>query len=210
MFYNSNMQQQMQMQASRSPGRLRSKFTVEEDARLRGLVQGQPNSSWQDIAEFFPGKTIRQVRERYKNYLSPHLNHFPWSGAEDELLREKFAIHGPKWRILKQFFVNRSDVNIKNRWSVLVSQAQRHQFGVTNHPIVDRAVQSVESGNHETIFLECREATRTVGFENDVSENGANENGNGSRRASIEFEFIDAFAFDPFDSFCTDFGFGQY
>jgi hypothetical protein len=110
------------------PGRLRSKFTVAEDALLQSLVAERPHASWAEIAAMFPDKSVRQVRDRYRNYLNPQLNHFPWSPAEDALLQEKFAIHGPQWSILRQFFINRSDVNIKNRWSTILSKSHRDHF----------------------------------------------------------------------------------
>jgi hypothetical protein len=215
MFDNSYLQQQMQiqmqirMQTSRAPGRLRSKFTVEEDARLRAIVQGHPDNSWQDIANFFPGKTIRQVRERYRNYLAPHLNHFAWTAAEDELLREKFSVHGPQWCLLKQYFVNRSDVNIKNRWSVLVSQAQRCQFESPDHFIANQPETSVA-------VLDGPVVSDSGGFGSDpvvIESTSAMEvsgNSTGSRRTSVDFDFLDSFSFDPFDSVCDEFGFGQY
>jgi hypothetical protein len=122
-----------------APGRLRSKFSIEEDEQLKGAVAEAPEKPWSEIANMFPGKTPRQVRERFKNYLCPTLNHAVWTPEEDSLLCEKFAIFGPKWRVLKRFFVNRSDVNVKNRWSVLASKANRNSWDCTGainmHPV---------------------------------------------------------------------------
>jgi hypothetical protein len=101
------------------PGRLRSKFTIEEDDRLKRIIAQHPTRSWREVASFFPGKSARQVRERFKNYLNPDLNHTTWTAEEDALLLEKYAVIGPQWRVLKSFFANRSDVNVKNRGSVL-------------------------------------------------------------------------------------------
>jgi hypothetical protein len=105
------------------PGRLRSKFTIEEDDRLRRIIAQHPTRSWTEVASFFPGKSARQVRERFKNYLNPDLNHSTWTAEEDELLLSKYVVIGPQWRVLKSFFANRSDVNVKNRWSVLSSRS---------------------------------------------------------------------------------------
>jgi hypothetical protein len=116
--------QQCASTLTEAPGRLRSKFTVAEDERLKAMVHQFPTSSWAAIAAMFPGKTIRQVRERYRNYLCPDLNHMPWTMAEDRLLREKFAIFGPRWSALRQFFDNRSDVSIKNRWACIAPKYQ--------------------------------------------------------------------------------------
>jgi hypothetical protein len=148
-----SMQQSMTPAQSRIPGRLRSNFTVEEDDRLKVTVQQFPRASWNEVASLFPGKTPRQVRERYKNYLSPTLNQAPWTEAEDSLLRDKFGMHGPRWSILKQFFANRSDVNIKNRWSVLVSQRQRAQFpaGISCSPVTVVQPPPVQPGEPDFV-----------------------------------------------------------
>jgi hypothetical protein len=125
-------------QGKSGPGRLRSKFTLEEDEQLRAILSQVPDGSWRDIARLFPGKSVRQLRERYRNYLDPQLNHGSWTPAEDALLFDKFVTHGPQWSILKQFFVNRSDVNIKNRWSVLSSKMQYAAFSPIGFPAPPR------------------------------------------------------------------------
>jgi hypothetical protein len=64
------------------------------------------------------------VRERFKNYLRPDLNHTSWTAEEDSLLLDKYAVFGPQWRVIKSFFANRSDVNVKNRWAVISARSQ--------------------------------------------------------------------------------------
>lgn len=95
----------------------RKLFSVEEDHILRCLVMQHGDKDFKKIAAFMPGRTVRQVRERYKNYLSPTINNGPWSREEDELLRLKFAEIGPKWSKIASFFPSRSEINIKNRWT---------------------------------------------------------------------------------------------
>jgi hypothetical protein len=187
------MLQEAQRQMSRAPGRLRSKFTEEEDSRLKTIVQQNPHCTWHDVATFFPGKTVRQVRDRYNNYLAPQLNHSAWTAAEDSLLREKFALYGPQWRVLKQFFAGRSDVNIKNRWSVLISQSQRFQF---------EASQPVSP--LETAPVMVPQAAEPVMESEPVHVD--------SRRTSLDFDVLQSFEFEPFDSFGEfgEFGFGTF
>ncbi|OHS95983.1 hypothetical protein TRFO_37846 [Tritrichomonas foetus] len=95
----------------------RKLFSIEEDAKLRFLVQQYGSKDFKKIASFMPGRTPRQVRERYKNYLSPEINNGPWSRDEDALLRQKYAELGPKWSKIADFFPSRSDINVKNRWT---------------------------------------------------------------------------------------------
>ena len=95
----------------------RKLFSIEEDAKLRFLVLQYGTSDFKKIASMMPGRSTRQVRERYKNYLSPEINNGPWSRDEDNLLRQKYNELGPKWSKIAEFFPSRSDINVKNRWT---------------------------------------------------------------------------------------------
>jgi hypothetical protein len=108
--------------------RSRHRFTREEDEQLMRLVEGNPGCSWDDIAKCLPGRTSRQVRERYRHYLSPELNLSQWTSEEDNVLRNKFDEYGPQWSILKMFFPNRSAVNIKNHWTTMISRESRQAW----------------------------------------------------------------------------------
>lgn len=171
--------------ANQTAGRIRSKFTVQEDEQLKSVVNAFPSPPWSQIALMFPGKTARQVRDRYQNYLSPELNHLPWTEAEDNLLREKFVAHGPRWTVLRQFFGNRSDVSIKNRWAALVSKSQRAQFRAPVEIPQVGAVQPME------VVTPSVEADLVAMMPQ-------------SRRASFEIDPLDSFGFAPCDDFFGD------
>jgi hypothetical protein len=126
---------------------------------LKRILEQDPNLSWNEVAEMMPGRTARQVRERYKNYLSPHLNNGTWSETEDELLRQKFAEFGPRWSILKKFFSNRSDVNIKNRWATLLSQDCRAEWRENNSPKEVKPVEPVQDVKQADSVVEKHENT---------------------------------------------------
>jgi hypothetical protein len=95
----------------------RKMFTPQEDALIVMLVENFGQKNWQLIAKALINRTPRQVRERFRNYLSPGLTNGPWSRNEDELLKNLYFEYGPKWSKISTFFKSRSDVNIKNRWS---------------------------------------------------------------------------------------------
>ena len=97
----------------------RSAFTPEEDDRLRELVGKHGENNWFHIASKMPKRDTRQCRERWFNYLSPKVINGVWTGPEDELLAEKVAIFGRKWKSIEPFFPGRTDINIKNRWNFL-------------------------------------------------------------------------------------------
>lgn len=100
-------------------GRQREKFTKEEDKRLTDLVWHYGVGSWELITKFMPNRNTRQVRERYKHYLSCTMMKIPWTGEEDNLLYQKVLEFGYKWTKLTIFFPGRSDIQLKTRWAKL-------------------------------------------------------------------------------------------
>lgn len=96
----------------------KTKFTPEEDNNLREFVSIY-GENWELISKKMPGRKIRQVRDRYLNYLSPNLNQSPYTREEDELLRKKIKEIGTKWVKLTQFFNQRTEISLKNRWKVM-------------------------------------------------------------------------------------------
>ena len=95
----------------------RKMFTPQEDAIIVLLVKQYGKKNWKLIAQSLPNRTTRQVRERFRNYLSPELINGPWTKEEDDRLKKLYKEIGPKWSQISTYFKNRSDVNIKNRWS---------------------------------------------------------------------------------------------
>lgn len=64
-------------------------------------------------------RTSRQCRERWKNYLSPTVNNGAWTVDEDMKLGQLTDKFGSQWAKISQFFENRTDINVKNRWMLL-------------------------------------------------------------------------------------------
>lgn len=95
----------------------RKKFTYEEDQKLLELVTTYGAKKWRRIAEMMPGRTPKQCRDRYCDYLNPEYFNGQWTNEEDEKLREKFREYGPQWTKIAQFFTNRNANSIRNRWS---------------------------------------------------------------------------------------------
>jgi hypothetical protein len=80
------------------------------------MVNSNSELSWDAIAAAIGGRSARQCRERYVNYLSPTIRHAPWSEAEDMLLVEKIAELGHTWAAIGRFFGGRTESDVKNRW----------------------------------------------------------------------------------------------
>jgi hypothetical protein len=107
---------------------LKVKFTPEEDRQLLDLVANHGYRDWNQVAAFMPNRNARQCRERYNYYLDPSLRETPWTPEEDCLLIAKEAECGMKWHAIAQFFTNRSDIALRNRWQLL----DRHRTGNRN------------------------------------------------------------------------------
>lgn len=103
----------------------RRKFSPEEDAALRGLVNEYGTDQWPLIAGQMPGRSVRQCRERWKHYVSGDKLWAPWTATEDAVLRDKVAVHGQKWTKVTRFLRGRTDLEAKTRWKKLVLRDAR-------------------------------------------------------------------------------------
>lgn len=102
----------------------KQKFTPEEDQIIIEQVNKNGQKGWRHIAEHLPGRTARQCRERWVNYLSPNVSRDPWKKDEDDLIVKLVSEHGQQWSKISSFFPLRTDVMLKNRWSYLKRRVQ--------------------------------------------------------------------------------------
>ena len=103
------------------------RFTAVEDERLRDLVGQFGARKWRRIAVFMPGRTDRQCRDRYFNYLSPDFYNDKWTHEDDELLLQKHNEFGPQWSKMVHFFPGKTANNIKNRWNYSVCRLKEQR-----------------------------------------------------------------------------------
>lgn len=100
-------------------------FSKDEDAKLKELVNCY-GTNWNAISEKMGNRNARQCKERWTNYLSPNVIMKPWTSEEDEFLKNKLAEFGPKWVKISTYFQNRTDIQLKNRWFVLMRKEVKH------------------------------------------------------------------------------------
>jgi hypothetical protein len=100
----------------------KARFTPQEDTILTEAVNMQGCSDWGLVAGWLPGRTARQCRERWTNYVSPVLMHGAWTESEDATLLEKYAELGPRWHVIKNDLKGRSKNAIRNRYFALHRQ----------------------------------------------------------------------------------------
>lgn len=92
-------------------------FSVEDDKVLTSIVVNNNGiTNWQDVAKLMPGKTARQCKDRWFNYLSPENKFSPWTKEEDETIINMVNSIGTKWVSIARALPGRSDNSIKNRW----------------------------------------------------------------------------------------------
>ena len=97
----------------------KKKFSPDEDKIIIEQVGIHGEKGWRHIAEHVPGRTARQCRERWVNYLSPNVSHTSWTQEEDNLLAQLVATNGQQWSKIAANFKSRTDVMLKNRWAYL-------------------------------------------------------------------------------------------
>jgi hypothetical protein len=111
-------------------------FTADEDALLCRVVREARFTTWIDIASQLPGRSGRQCRDRWANYLCPGNKNDAWTAAEDDLLMQKFNEMGSRWSVISKFFDGRSENNVKNRWYThLRPKAAPTPFVVESPPV---------------------------------------------------------------------------
>lgn len=101
------------------------RWTQQEDNLLRHLVSIFGENDWRHLAKEMNHRNPRQCRERWKYYLCPNLNVAEWTPEEDELILQKREELGPKWIMMKKFFVGRTDAMIKTRYNALVRNRKK-------------------------------------------------------------------------------------
>lgn len=151
-------------------------FSPQEDERLRSLVAIYGDKEWKLVAQKMPNRTTRQCRERYKSYLAPDIKNGPWTPEEDELLKQKFQEYGSKWSIIQSFFSSRSDVNIKNRWTIISGKMNKdHKIKAYILKTPDKPISSNSAENKSSTSPNIAEKSISI-LNNNSNSNNINPN----------------------------------
>lgn len=95
------------------------KWSADEDKRLKVAVTLFGRKNWHRLAQFVPGRTQAQCRERWVNILDPSLNRGAWTQEEDLKLKAAIREHGYCWSRIAACLNSRTDNQCRRRWKRL-------------------------------------------------------------------------------------------
>jgi len=95
----------------------KTRWSNEEDNKLRSLVDQYGTEHFQKISTFFTDRSDVQCSQRWQKVLSPELIKGPWTKEEDQKVVELVKLYGPKkWSIISQKLKGRIGKQCRERW----------------------------------------------------------------------------------------------
>ncbi|KAM9408423.1 v-myb avian myeloblastosis viral oncogene homolog-like 2b [Pholidichthys leucotaenia] len=101
----------------RDGGKVKVKWTQEEDDKLKALVQKLGPNDWKNIASHIPSHTEHQCQHRWFKVLDPELVKGAWTKEEDEKVIELVRLYGNKqWAMVAKHLKGRLGKQCRERW----------------------------------------------------------------------------------------------
>ncbi|KAM6980794.1 v-myb avian myeloblastosis viral oncogene homolog-like 2b [Aplochiton taeniatus] len=101
----------------REYGKVKVKWTQDEDENLKALVQNLGANDWKSIASCLQNRTEHQCQHRWLKVLDPDLVKGPWTKEEDERVIDLVKRYGNKqWAIVAKHLKGRLGKQCRERW----------------------------------------------------------------------------------------------
>ncbi|XP_072307802.1 v-myb avian myeloblastosis viral oncogene homolog-like 2b [Eucyclogobius newberryi] len=101
----------------RDGGKLKVKWTQDEDDRLKGMVHQLGTNDWKSIASVIQAHSEMQCQHRWFKVLDPELVKGPWTKEEDEKVIDLVNHYGNKnWAAVAKHLKGRLGKQCRERW----------------------------------------------------------------------------------------------
>nr|XP_061814549.1 myb-related protein B-like [Nerophis lumbriciformis] len=101
----------------RDGGKVKVKWTQEEDDKLKTLVQNLGQYDWKNVAFHMENRTEHQCQHRWFKVLDPELIKGPWTKEEDDKVIELVNLYGNKqWAVVAKHLKGRVGKQCRERW----------------------------------------------------------------------------------------------
>ncbi|XP_077386873.1 v-myb avian myeloblastosis viral oncogene homolog-like 2b isoform X2 [Festucalex cinctus] len=101
----------------RDGGKVKVKWTQEEDDKIKALVQKLGQDDWKNVASHIPNRTEHQCQHRWLKVLDPELVKGPWTKEEDDKVIELVKLYGNKqWAAVAKHLKGRLGKQCRERW----------------------------------------------------------------------------------------------
>ncbi|XP_077409556.1 transcriptional activator Myb isoform X1 [Vanacampus margaritifer] len=95
----------------------KSRWTREEDEKLKKLVELHGSDDWKVIASLLSNRTDVQCQHRWQKVLNPELIKGPWTKEEDQRVIELVQKYGAKrWSVIAKHLKGRIGKQCRERW----------------------------------------------------------------------------------------------
>lgn len=157
------------------PSRQRvGRWTSDEDKRLNVAVMLFGPKTWKKIAQFVPGRTQVQCRERWVNSLDPSLKRDQWTKEEDSKLKAAIEKYGYSWSKVASCLSPRTDNQCWRRWKrlfpkdvPLLSAARKIQKSALISNFVDRESERPALGPSDFLSLHMNSSSESDHIDTD-------------------------------------------
>jgi len=187
---NLSIDSQIQTPSSQKSGlRTRNSWTEAEDEQVLELIKVH-GPKWTKIALIMGGRTGKQVRDRYLNVLTPHINKASWTQEEDKMIMAMYQQYGAQWRRISEYLKGRTETQVKNRY---YTNLKKRAGGFVEEEPEINFLESFGTENNSEIFTEqspCKFGDMNERMESLETERTKFSSGYHTSRSCDSFDFV--------------------